>query len=142
MEFTKVGTNWYGHDLSTKHYLYSSIIKPGYKSDHSLVELNLNVIQQQKGPGYFKLNNSLLLETEYQTIIKKSISDIVDINKDANPNTLWEIIKGTIRNETIKYSSYKKKTQNETEQNLITNIESIEKQLEESTNKIVQERLT
>ena len=87
-------------------------IKSGYKSDHSLVELNLDFIQQQRGKGYFKLNNSLLLKTEYQNTIRKGISDIVEINQGANPNTLWEIIKGTVRNETIKYASIKKKQQN------------------------------
>ena len=29
------------------------------------------------------------------------------INNEANANVLWEIIKGTIRNETIKYATYK-----------------------------------
>ena len=38
---------------------------------------------------------------EYQQTIKESIKEIATINKDANPNTLWEIIKGTVRNETI-----------------------------------------
>ena len=35
-----------------------------------------------------------------------------EVNKNANPNTLWEILKGSIRNESIKYASYKKKEQN------------------------------
>ena len=41
-------------------------IKPGYKSDHSIVILKLNLIDCKPGPGYFKLNNSLLFDTEYK----------------------------------------------------------------------------
>ena len=67
----------------------------------------MDFIQQPKGPGYFKLNNTLLLENEYKETIKTHILETVNINKDANPNTLWELVKGTIRNETIKYASTK-----------------------------------
>ena len=117
-------------------------IKSGYKSDHSLVELNLDFIQQQRGKGYFKLNNSLLLETEYQNTIRKGISDIVEINQGANPNTLWEIIKGTIRNETIKYASIKKKKQNIQEQKIIADIDIIEIQIGNTLNSNILETLT
>ena len=84
-------------------------ITTGIRSDHSLVYFNINVENQPRGPGYFKLNNSIILDEDYQEKIKQSIQEIADINKDANPNTLWEIIKGNIRNETIKYTSMKKK---------------------------------
>ena len=42
-------------------------------------------------------------------MIKNSISETAEINIDANPNTLWELIKGTIRNVTIKFATAKKK---------------------------------
>jgi len=72
--------------------------------------MNLNFIQHNKDPGYFKLNYSLLLDTEYQTKIKSSnIVEILSVNKKVNPNILWEIIKGTIRDETIRHASLKKK---------------------------------
>ena len=37
-------------------------IKRGYNSDHAVVSLNQIFIQNEKGHGYFKLNNSLLLK--------------------------------------------------------------------------------
>ena len=67
----------------------------------------MNFNTNRRGPGYFKLNNSLLLNTEYQNIIKTSITETALHNKDAKPNILWEVIKGNIRNETIKYAAYK-----------------------------------
>ena len=82
-------------------------ITTGYRSDHSLVYFNLNTDSQTRGPGYFKLNNSVILEQEYQNKIKQSIEEIATINRDTNPNTLWQIIKGTIINESIKYTATK-----------------------------------
>ena len=87
----------------------------GYKSDHSKVSLNIDLISLTRGPGYFKLNNSLLLDKDYQETVKKSIAEI---NKEANPNTKWELIKDTIRNETIKYATYKKNETNKQEKKL------------------------
>ena len=78
-------------------------------TDHSLVELKLHNIQLERGPGYFKINNSILLDAQYQTQIKQEILNTVQNNKDANPNTLWEVIKGKIRNTTIRYTSFKQK---------------------------------
>ena len=91
------------------------------------LELNLNKIE--RGKGYFKVNNSLVLQPEYQDKIRNAIKETVDINKNANPNTLWEIIKGGIRNETIKYASFKKKEQNKKEIQLDEEINKIKNNL-------------
>jgi len=88
----------------------------------------LNFIQNDKGPGYFKLNNSLLWDTEYQNKIKTSIQEIVSFNEQANPNVLWEIIKARIRDETIK--PFKKKTDLKNEQEIYSNIENLETEIE------------
>lgn len=110
-------------------------ISPGYRSDHSFVNLNIDLSRSAKGPGYFKFNNNILLNKEYQNIIRNAINETVQINNAANPNTLWEIIKGTIRNETIKYSA-KIKKENENEITEIENtIKRIEKKLTLSTDK-------
>ena len=98
-------------------------------TDHSLVELKLHKIQPERGPGYFKLNNSILLDTQYQTQIKQEILNTVQNNKDANPNTLWEVIKGNIRNTTIRYTSFKQKETHKLETETIKIIETLEKQL-------------
>ena len=50
----------------------------------------------------------MLLDKEYLSKIKECIQETVDFNKDANPNTLWEITKGSIRNTTIKYAAHRK----------------------------------
>ena len=79
----------------------------------------------------------MLLDTEYQNKIKTSIQEIVSFNEQANPNALWEIIKGRIRDETIKYASFKKKTNLQNEQEINSNIKNLEKEIElNSTNNI------
>ena len=71
--------------IGTKHYgilsekLSNSMVsiqhKLGYKSGHSLVLLKIDVTQHTRGPGCFKLNNSLLLDSENQEQIKKNINE-------------------------------------------------------------------
>ena len=108
------------------NFINNSVIKPGYNTDHSLISLNIDFIKLEKGPGVFKLNNSILLESEYQNKIKACIIETSNINKESNPNTLWELIKGAIRNETIKYTTTKKKLTLETENKLKQEIINIE----------------
>ena len=116
--------------------------KISYKSDNSIVTLSIDSNIYNRGPGYFKLNNSLLLDGEYQQKIKDNINGIARINKDANPNTLWEeIIKGTIRNETIKYASLKKKRNIQIEDNNAKEIQQLEIELMSSDDPLQNERL-
>ena len=98
-------------------------------SDHSMISMVLNLNKIERGKGYFKINNSLILQPEYQEKIRNTINETAEINKNANPNTLWEIIKGSIRNESIKYASYKKKEQNKKESQLIEEINIIKGKL-------------
>ena len=111
------------------NFVKNSNIKPGYKTDHSLINVELNFDLIERGKGIFKLNNSILLETEYQTKIKQGIKSTAEINKEANPNTLWELIKGTVRNETIQYTCKKKKTEKEQENKLQSDVRNLEENI-------------
>ncbi len=86
-------------------------IIPGFLSDHSAITLLLNLGGTVKGPGYFKLNNSILLQPEYKQKVQDSIRETVENNAGCNPNTMWELIKGSVRNEAIRCSSTLKKKQ-------------------------------
>ena len=67
------------------------------------------------------------LETKYQENIRKSLTEISTYNVNANPNTLWELIKGTIRDETIKYGTLRKKENNKNEVKLTCHIDNLDK---------------
>ena len=126
LDYFLISENLKNSVVSCKHNI-------GYKSDHSKVSLNIDLINLTRGPGYFKLNNSLLLDKDYQETVKKNIAEIAEINKEANPNTKWELIKGTIRNETIKYATYKKKETNKQEKKLTNEINELQNKISEST---------
>ena len=61
-----------------------------------------------RGPGYFKFNNSLLIDNDYKYFIRRYFAEKVQIKSESNPYILWEVIKGNIRNETIKIATTKK----------------------------------
>ena len=86
-------------------------ITPGYRTDHSLIQIKFSKSNDKRGPGFFKLNVSLLLQHDYVEKIKKLICNKKQEYKQQNvdPDLLWETIKSDIRGETIKYSSTKKK---------------------------------
>ena len=91
----------------------SSSIVPGYNSDHSAVLLNIELNRIIRGKGYWKMNCSYLNNPDYIELIKKTINSTAEINKEANPNLLWDTIKMSIRGESIKYGAGKKRNLNE-----------------------------
>ena len=55
-------------------------IIPGYRTDHSMVELRLGTHNQTRGKGFFKMNNTLLQCEEYREAIRKTIVDTIMIH--------------------------------------------------------------
>ena len=51
--------------------------KPGYRSDHSLIEIKINVCELKRGRGIWKLNFSLLKNKDYLILI----NNIIDSEK-------------------------------------------------------------
>ena len=47
---------------------------PGFKTDHSLITLHLTNNTNPRGPGFWKLNTSFFLESEYVNLIKETIT--------------------------------------------------------------------
>ena len=91
-----------------------------------MASIIIDNLKAKKGPGYFKLNNSILLDNEYKSKIKQCIEETILINDNANPNTKWELIKGAIRNESIKFCSYKKKKNKQRENDILQSIKTLE----------------
>ena len=54
-------------------------IIPGFKSDHSIVTMNIHLTSEQRGPGYFKINNSLLLQDNYQEKIRMQFEKLLKL---------------------------------------------------------------
>jgi exonuclease III len=124
-----------------KNCIEKTNIKPGYRSDHSLVEITMNLNNQPKGRGIWKFNNSLLKDNNYVREVKKCIQDTKDQYKTRNVNQLeedpenynicsqllFETIKMEVRGKTIAYSTAKKKDQDSQESKLEDKIDELHK---------------
>ena len=53
-----------------------SIIKPGYRTDHSMICMTIKGNSSYKGKSYWKFNNSLLRDAEYVNIVKSTIESV------------------------------------------------------------------
>ena len=101
-------------------YVTNTKITAAYRSDHSPIELSLHFVNQVRGSGTWKFNNSLLNDEHYANLVRNCIKDtlskfeVEDSDTDElvysiNPQLLWETIQVMVRGVTISYSSFKKK---------------------------------
>ena len=87
-------------------------IDPGYLSDHRSVSLTLNLLKIRRGPGFWKLNVSLLDDKNYVMKITELIFETLNdcSLSQSSPFQLWEFLKSRIRGESISYATHKKKS--------------------------------
>ena len=115
-------------------------ILPGYRTDHSLISLTLNLNKINRGPSYWKFNNCLLKNEGFVSQIKKTIKNTVllyarnTIEFDRNDRVVgeceftindqlfFETLLMMIRGEAISYGSFLKKQDVNRERELENNI--------------------
>ena len=124
---------------------------PGYRTNHSLIKLSLNLENISRGNGYWKFNNSLLKDEQYLEKIKLLIIETINRysteETDLNLNNfekhdfknqkfviddqlLCDTLLVLIRGETISFSSMKKKKFIDVEKKMEEEIIRLEKDLE------------
>ena len=127
-------------------YISSCDIIPGYRSDHSIVKINIQTSKFICGKGLWKFNCALLSNPEYLELINKTIQEVkmeyalpvysLDFLKNASDSEitftieedlLLEMIIFKIRAKTIKFGSIVKNKNKIKEQNLIKQIDTVEK---------------
>ena len=120
-------------------------IKMSYRSDHSIVYLNINFENITHGKGLWKFNNWLLYDQQYLETINNKINEVkiqyavpiynaenIDIIDDGDlqfvidDQLFLETLLMEIRGKSISYSSFKKKNENTRELELVKEIESLE----------------
>ena len=126
-------------------------IGKSYRSDHSLVTLSFKQDSWKKDRQYWKFNNSLLKDTVYIKEIKNVILNVkkdyalpvydhdnIDRMLDTELSLLisdqlfFEMLLLKIREKTISYSSFKKKTDSKFEKELEDKIKNLSDNLDES----------
>ena len=86
-------------------------ILPVYKTDYSLITIHLVSNNNPRGPCFWKLNTSFLLDSEYIELIKKTIDEVAMENRnndDVDAVLLWDTMKMLIRFSSLKYAREKK----------------------------------
>ena len=73
-------------------------ICPGLLSDHSFVKLQIGLFDHMKGPGYWKLNTSLLENKDYVYATNKIIDKSLEVHKFKDTCTRWELLKKKLQN--------------------------------------------
>ena len=106
-------------------------IIPGFKTDHSMITLNLSVHSNPRGNGFWKLNTSLLADAIFVEKIKATIQETANDYKDdksVDSLLLWEMIKMKVRQESISYSAFLKRDKIKKELDLEKEIAFLEEQ--------------
>ena len=124
--------------------IIKSDIKVGCKSDHSVVTLELQIIETQKrGRGFWKFNASLLKNRDYVDKIKECIETNIEKYKTYdNKGLVWDTVKCDIRGLSISFSSHLKKTRNKYEDDLSKELNQLEQELDAGGDDNVKERYT
>lgn len=76
--------------------VYSADILAGLKTDHSLITLSISLHSNHKGRDFWKLNTSVLTDTDYIDMIKLTIDQTQKEYRNddtVNPTLLWEMMK-------------------------------------------------
>ena len=58
-------------------FVHSAEILPGFASDHSLLQLDIDFSKFVRGRGFWKFNSSLLYNAEYRDLVKDTIKKVV-----------------------------------------------------------------
>ena len=121
-------------------------ISPSYRSDHSIVELDIVMNNFEIGKGIWKLNVSLLKNIDYINLINNAIEEekhkyalpvynpdylkntYKNVTFTIDPDLFLEMLYLRIRGETIKFGSLLKKNNNRREKELIKDIALLELQ--------------
>ena len=139
--------------LLTENFLNSlknCNVLPSYRSDHSMILLDLEFNPFIRGKGLWKFNNSLLYDIDYINTIKQKIQEVkkqycalvynmenidkidnTDIHFRINCQLLLETLLMEIRGKTVSYSSFKKKQDEKRETNLQNEITQLEERVDE-----------
>ena len=113
----------------------SADILAGFKSDHSLITLTLMNNSNPRGPGFWKLNASLLADAEYIELIKKTINEVAkeyQNNNEVDAILLWDTMKIKIRSSSLCYARQKKNKMSSKENYLEEKITYLQKRLDEA----------
>ena len=115
-------------------FVNTTDIIPAIKTDHAAIELNLtDSNQNSKGPGFWKMNVSLLEDPNYLEELKQNIPLWKTTGSDnlSDKRCIWDWLKYNIRKHAILFSKKKAKERSAMEKNLQQVYEEATKKFEQ-----------
>lgn len=79
-------------------------IEPCPLSCHSIIALQAGEKAAPRGPGLWRMDNSLLLREDYKELIREVIEQAAAEKALSSPKSTWEWIKFKIKSATIQYN--------------------------------------
>ena len=102
-------------------------INPAINTDHSAIVLKFSYIKQtERGPSYWKFNNSLLSDNVYLNMMRGKMDEFISANHlPDDPRSSWDFLKFKIKELTRKYSAEKKAAENKTRLDLESKLKTL-----------------
>jgi len=100
------------HILTTHNlakYVTNSKIDIGFRSDHNPIDIKIKYLENKRGPGFWKLNCTLLENEGYIESIKTCINNCELDNPGTSKGLLWDTMKCRVRGTSVKFSSWLKR---------------------------------
>jgi hypothetical protein len=82
------------------------------------MDLSLEKLHLQKGPGFWKYNSSLNKDPIYKQNLRTLIRDFLEDNRDLNKQVKWELLKYEVKKFTMTYSKKIAKEKRANKENL------------------------
>lgn len=112
----------------TPNTVHSEILTFAH-SDHRAVLTTMSFHDYQRGPSYWKFNNSLLKDKAYVSVINNIIEESSRDETKLSPHTKWELCKIRIREQSIAYSKHKRQKQKDNIKIMQTKLQLLENEL-------------
>ena len=112
-------------------------ILAGFKTDHSMVTIQMALHTNPRRPGFWKLNTSFLSGSEYINQIKTTIEGVKDEYQNdrlVKFSLLWGMIKLKVREQTLRYAKTKKAKMLREEEELKKKINILQRQIDSGCN--------
>lgn len=132
-------------------YIKYNKVGTSYRSDHSLVTMELSFNDMTHGKSYWKHNNSLLTDLEYLQTLNKKIIEIkkqyalpvynideieripdTELQFTINDQMFLDVLLMELRGQSISYASFKTKQKKNLEKDLLNKITLLESNLNET----------
>ena len=111
------------------HYLENIMYLSSIMTDHRGIYLVLDLVPNDRGPGYWKFNNMLLQNAEFINFMNEELERTIQSSCSKNPVEKWEIVKTRVKKATKKFSRQNSSVEKITIANLSEKVNEYESNL-------------